>query len=230
MAKTILVCGFGPGISQAVARKFGKEGFSVALVGRSRERLDAGAKALTDAGVTAKGFACDLSDAAAVKKTVADVRASLGPVTVIHYNAYGSGAGDLLTSEVDDFKRVLDVAVSGLVVAVQAAHPDMRDQKGAAAVLVTGGGFAFYDEKVDAMAVGWNAMGIAVSKAAQHKLTGLLREKLKADGIYVGEVVVLGMVKGTAFDTGHGTLDPNDIAAKFWELYGAREVASVNFG
>ena len=30
MAKTIVVCGYGPGVSDAVARKFGSEGFSVA--------------------------------------------------------------------------------------------------------------------------------------------------------------------------------------------------------
>ena len=44
MSKTIVVVGFGPGISNAVAEKFGAEGFSVALVARSQERLDAGAE------------------------------------------------------------------------------------------------------------------------------------------------------------------------------------------
>ena len=42
MAKTIFVGGFGPGISTAVAERFGREGFSVALVARNQERLDAG--------------------------------------------------------------------------------------------------------------------------------------------------------------------------------------------
>ncbi|HEX7670382.1 MAG TPA: hypothetical protein VF395_12390 [Polyangiaceae bacterium] len=35
MAKTIVVCGYGPGISSAVAEKFGAEGFSVALAARN---------------------------------------------------------------------------------------------------------------------------------------------------------------------------------------------------
>lgn len=39
MPKTIMVCGHGPGISNAVAAKFGAQGFSVAIVGRNRERL-----------------------------------------------------------------------------------------------------------------------------------------------------------------------------------------------
>ena len=42
MAKTMIVCGYGPGISNAVAQRFGAEGFSVALIGRSADKLAAG--------------------------------------------------------------------------------------------------------------------------------------------------------------------------------------------
>jgi hypothetical protein len=79
------------------------------------------------------------------------------------------------------------------------------------------------------MAVQWNAMGVAVSKAAQHKLVGLLHQKLKGEGVYVGEVVVLGQVKGTAFDSGQATLDPSDIADRFWQIYQGRTEIYVNF-
>jgi hypothetical protein len=47
--------------------------------------------------------------------------------------------------------------------------------------------------------------------------------------VYVGEVVVLGTVKGTAFDRGQGTLEASAIAEKFWELHQGRAVATVNF-
>ncbi len=40
MQKTIIVCGHGPGISNAVANKFGAKGFQVALVARSADKLD----------------------------------------------------------------------------------------------------------------------------------------------------------------------------------------------
>lgn len=229
MSKTILICGHGPGISDAVARKFGAEGFSVALAARSADKLAAAAAALEAAGVKAAAFPTDLGDPEAVKALVASARAKLGPIAVIHWNAYAGVAGDLLSAGADEVRKPFDVAVGGLVAAVQAALPDLKAQPNAA-VLVTGGGFAFYDAKVDAMATQWNAMGLAVSKAAQHKLVGLLGEKLKADGIYVGEVVVLGLVKGTAFDHGNATLEPSAIAAKFWELYGSRSERSVNFG
>ena len=41
--KTIMIAGFGPGISTAVAERFGREGFQLALVARNQDRLDAGA-------------------------------------------------------------------------------------------------------------------------------------------------------------------------------------------
>lgn len=213
-----MVCGHGPGISAAVARTFGDEGFQVALVARNAERLGAGAQALSAAGITAKAFPCDLGDPAAVARLVGEVRSALGPITVLHWNAYAGLAGDLTACDPNDLRTVLDVGVVGAVSAVQAALPDLRAQDGAA-VLVTGGGFSTYADQVDAMIAQWNAMGLAVAKAAQHKLTGVLHQKLRADGIYVGEIVVLGMVKGTAFDQGNAGLDPADIAQAFWRLY-----------
>jgi NADP-dependent 3-hydroxy acid dehydrogenase YdfG len=227
MKRTIIVCGHGPGISDAVARKFGSEGHPVALVARNAERLAAAAKSLGDAGINAKAFPCDLGNTDAVRKLVPDVQKALGPVGVLHWNAYTGGAGDLTTSSTAELRTVLDVTVHGLVAAVQEVLHDLKAEKGA--VLVTGGGFAFYDPKIDAAAAQWGAMGLAIGKAAQHKAVGLLHQKLKADGVYVGEVVVLGSVKGTAFDTGGATLDPAEIANKFWDLYQGRSEATVNF-
>ncbi|MCA9650870.1 MAG: SDR family oxidoreductase [Myxococcales bacterium] len=228
MARTIMICGYGPSISSAVAERFGKEGFQVALVARNAERLEAGVEALGAAGVTAKAFPCDLGDPDAVKQLVADVREGLGPITVIHWNAYAGLAGDLTTCDIADLRTVIDVGVTGLVAAVQAALPDLREQDGAA-VLVTGGGFAFYVPEVDQMVAQWNAMGLAVAKAAQHKLTGVLHAKLAADGVFVGSVVVKSMIKGSAFDQGGGGgLEASVVGEKFWGLYQARSETYVD--
>jgi short-subunit dehydrogenase len=221
MAKTIIVCGYGPGISGAVAEKFGAEGFGVALVARNAERLSAGVKALEAKGVKAAAFPTDLGDLPAVSRLIGSVRAALGPVTVVHWNAYAAEAGDLLTADSAALQRALNVSVGGLLVAVQDALPDLKKEKDAA-VLVTNGGFGVIDPKVDAFAVQINAMGVALANAAKHKLVGLLSEKLKSDGIYVGEVMVMGTVKGTAWDSGGATLEASTIANKFWEMYRAR--------
>jgi short-subunit dehydrogenase len=217
MAKTIVVCGYGPGISQAVARKFGSAGFQVALVSRSADSVTRGAAALNDAGIKARGFRCDLTDLAAVSGLFAEVRAAFGPITVLHWNAYARLAGDLTTSEPNELRSSLDLAVVSLTAAVQAVLPDLRAQP-EAAVLVTGGGFALYEKQIDLLAVQSRAMGLAVAKAAQHKLVGVLHAKLKPEGVYVGEVTILGIVKGTAADRGNGTIDAATVAERFWEI------------
>ncbi len=228
MKRTIIVCGHGPGISDAVARRFGREGLAVAIVARNADRLSGAAAALVGAGIAAQAFPCDLRNADAVRALVRQVRASLGPIAVLHWNAYGHGAGDLTTSPIEELQASLDVSVHGLVVAVQEALPDLKTNRGA--VLVTGGGLSAYEPTVDAMAVQWKAMGLAVAKAAQHKTAGLLHARLAGEGVYVGEVVVHGLVKGTAFDSGQATLEPAAIAQRFWDLCERRSEASVNFG
>jgi NADP-dependent 3-hydroxy acid dehydrogenase YdfG len=227
MAKSILVCGFGPGISQAVAEKFGAAGFTVGLVGRNRERLAAGVKTLEGKGVKAHAFPADLSEVASIAGLVDSARKVLGPLTVLQWSAYTAGAGDLLQADQKELDGVLGIATSGLLAAVRAALPDMRAQKGQAAVLVTNGGLGYDDPNMDKIAVDWNAMGLAAANAVKHKIVGMLSHKLAPEGIYVGEIVVQGTVKGTAFDRGNATTDPARVAAKFWDLYQARTPVSI---
>src|SRR5829696_3756646 len=104
MKRVVIVCGHGPGISDAVARRFGREGHPVAIVARNAERLSAAEKALVVAGVKAKAFPCDLGKPDAVRKLVGDVREVLGPIGVLHWNAYTSGAGDLTTANTDELR------------------------------------------------------------------------------------------------------------------------------
>jgi NADP-dependent 3-hydroxy acid dehydrogenase YdfG len=226
MAKTIVVGGFGPGISTAVAARFGKEGFSVALVARNAERLQAGVKSLETHGIRASAFPADLADPAAIEALIGRVRAQLGPITVLHWNAYAGVGGDLLSAKPAEIRSVFDIPVVGLLTALQASLPDLRAQK-ESALLVTNGGLGLFDAQVDALAVQWGAQGLAVANSAKHKLVGLLSAKLKSEGIYVGEVVVLSLVKGTQFDDGTATLQPSAIAEKFWQLYRGRSEVSV---
>jgi short-subunit dehydrogenase len=226
MAKTIIVGGFGPGISTAVAEKFGKEGFSVALVARNAERLQAGVKSLEGKGIVAGAFPADLADPASVESLITRVRAQLGPITVLHWNAYAGVAGDLLSASPAEIRSVFELPIVGLLTALRASLPDLRTQK-ESALLVTNGGLGLFDAQMDALAVQWGAQGLAVANSAKHKLVGLLAAKLKDEGVYVGEVVVLSLVKGTPFDSGTATLEPRAVAEKFWQLYVERSDVSV---
>src|SRR5579859_7076013 len=183
MSGTIIIVGAGPGISTAVAEKFGAEGFSVALVARNAERLAASVASLKTKGITAAACPADAGNPTALRAAFDQARAALGPITVIHWNAFGGEtAGDLLTTEPAAARGVFDIAVVGLLAAVQAALPDLKSSTGEGAVLITNGAFGEIHPQVDAMATGMKVMGIALANAAKHKLVGLLAERLKDDG------------------------------------------------
>lgn len=226
MTKTMIIAGYGPGISSALAERFGREGFALALVARNAERLRAAAKALGAQGIRAEAFPTDLSDPAATRAMVEAVRDKLGPVTVLQWNAYQVAAGDLMTADVASLRSLFEVPIVSLITAVQAALPDLAKQKDAA-VLITNGGLGLSDPAVDAMSVAWNSMGLGVANAAKHKAASLLSVKLQPQGIYVGEVMVMKQVKGTPWDNGSATLEASTVAHRFWEIYAARGPASV---
>jgi NAD(P)-dependent dehydrogenase (short-subunit alcohol dehydrogenase family) len=221
MSKVIVIVGFGPGNSTAMAEKFGTKGFSVALLGRGEDRLAAGVSDLNARGITAAAFPADAADPAAIVAAIRDVRAKLGPITVIHWNAFGgSEAGDLLTADPAALRGIFDVAVFGLLTAAREALSDLKNA-GDGAILITNGGFGEVSPDIDATVISLNVMGVALANAAKNKLAGLLSQRLKGDGIYVGEVMIRGTIKGTP--TGNSnSVEPSRIADKFWELYQTR--------
>jgi NAD(P)-dependent dehydrogenase (short-subunit alcohol dehydrogenase family) len=221
MSKSVVVVGFGPGISTAVAEKFGAEGFSVVLVARNKARLDAGVEALKAKGVAAAAVVADASDPAAVRSAIGKAREAFGPVTAIHWNAFSAAvAGDLLDTDPAEVSGVFDVAVVGLLAAVQEALPDLKAGPHGA-ILVTNGAFGENTPQIDAYATTLKTSGLALANAAKHKLVGLLAQRLKNDNVYVGEVMVAGMVKGTGQNTDQG-IEGSAIAELFWSLYQGR--------
>jgi NADP-dependent 3-hydroxy acid dehydrogenase YdfG len=222
MSGTIVVVGFGPGVSTAVAERFGAQGFSVALVARNEARLTAGVEGLKAKGVAAAAFPADAGDPPSIRGAIRRASAELGPVTVLHWNAFGGAeAGDLVTSDPAAVRGVFDVAVVGLLAAVQEALPDLKSAKDGA-VLITNGAFGETTPMMDEYAISLNAMGIALANAAKHKLVGLLAQRLKGEGVYVGEVMIAGAIRGAPFANDQG-IEGATVANSFWELYQARD-------
>src|SRR6266481_5089932 len=82
-------------------------------------------------------------------------------------------------------------------------------------------------EQFDAIGVKWNAMGVSVANSAKHKVVALLAHKLKAQGIYVGEVVVTRTVTTVKDNNDPALIESRAVAAKFWEMYQDRDSISV---
>lgn len=221
MSKVIVIVGFGPSTATAVAERFGREGFSAALVGRSEDRLRTGVATLKAKGIDAAAFTADAADAASIQAAIRKIHTQLGPVTAIHWNVVGgTEAGDLLNADPSALRGIFDGAVFGLLAAAREALPDLKSA-GDGAILITNGGFGELSPQIDELVTTLNSAGVALSNAAKNKLAGLLAARLKRDGVYVGEVMVRGTIKGTPTEDAN-SIEPSTIAAKFWELYRSR--------
>jgi NADP-dependent 3-hydroxy acid dehydrogenase YdfG len=230
MSKTLLVAGYGPGISHAVAERFGKAGFSLALVARNASKLSQATLRLKAQGLTAASFPADLTNLTSLREVVLNVRATLGPVTVLHWNAAATSlAGDLLVAPAEELATSLTAGAVGLVAAVQEVLPDLRN-KAEAAVLVTNGGFGVFADPVDAMIVQSGSMGLSVANSAKHKISRLLARRLRSEGVFLAELMVMTIVKGTAWDQGQATLEASAVAARFWDLYDKRSEHLATIG
>ena len=75
MSASIAVFGAGPGLGQAIAHRYAREGYSVVLVARRQEPLNRLAKDLTSAGATAHVITADLSDTSATPRLAEQIRA-----------------------------------------------------------------------------------------------------------------------------------------------------------
>jgi short-subunit dehydrogenase len=78
MPRSIAICGAGPGLGQAVARRYAREGYQIVLVARRRQPLDALAHELIAAGASAHVITADPSDTEGVPTLARSVRAAVG--------------------------------------------------------------------------------------------------------------------------------------------------------
>ena len=109
----IAVVGAGPGIGEAVARRFATEGYVVALLARTEDKLRTMAQGI-DADFspgTARYYITDLRVEAQVISSFSTIRSELGPVQVLVYNAgarrvNGRSVLDTTTEEFEGFTKI----------------------------------------------------------------------------------------------------------------------------
>ena len=124
MEPSAVVVGAGPGIGLAVARRFAREGFAVALIARRQDALDGYVLELLGEHDVVLGVAADAADPAALEGAWATVVAALGDPEVLVYNAMGARPlGAPTTLDIDDLRATLDVNVGGALLAVSAGRP-----------------------------------------------------------------------------------------------------------
>src|SRR5688572_13803183 len=113
--------GIGHGIASALAR----EGAKVALVSRSRARLEAAAARID--GETAV-FEYDTAELSRLPKLPEDVADALGPVEILVTNTGGPPIGGALDHELDEWRRAYDSLMLAPRLLIEAVLPGMRER------------------------------------------------------------------------------------------------------
>ncbi|MDO8144920.1 SDR family oxidoreductase [Isoptericola sp. 178] len=203
---TLAIIGAGPNLGAAVARRFGREGYAVALISRDLAKLDALAEELGEHGVTARGYAADVRDGASLEVALGRAAADLGPITALQYSPLPAREylKPVLDLTPDLALDALKFSALGLVTAVRTVLPGMREQGEGSIVLINGG------TSVKARA---GFAGTSVAFPAESAYGEMLHDALADEGIRVAQLVIPGAIPKLQLENGI-----EDVAERVWEL------------
>ena len=122
---TLAIVGAGPGLGAAAARRFGDEGFAVAVLSRHQYRVNALAAELTAAGLTARGYAASVRDPDALTSALDKAADDLGPIEVLQYSPVPQAEfmHSVLDTTVADLTGAVEFSIYGPLTAVRHVLP-----------------------------------------------------------------------------------------------------------
>ena len=219
--KTLLSVGAGPGVGIEVARRFGRAGYRVGLVRRSRESLEAMVDELRAEGIDARGAAADAYDADALTGVVTALATDLDGLGVLHHavpGPLGQGFGPALEMSPELLRTFVDARVVSALVAAQAALPYLRRSAGA---------MVFTSGSADRTAHPGTGI-VGVPQAALRMLVAHLRQEVADEGVYVGLVPVAGVpaYRDPAADAARTDVGPG---VQLGDRVTAADVAEVHY-
>ncbi|MED3917818.1 SDR family NAD(P)-dependent oxidoreductase [Priestia megaterium] len=181
--KNIVIVGAGPGLGMSIAKKFGKNGFRVALIARNEEKLKQLVIELEQLGIEAASFQADILNKDQISLAFATIKEKYGFIDVVEYSP---------TPSIDTVTNALDVTeenalyqfqfnVLGAISSIREVLPDMLDRQSGALLFTTGGA------AVNPVPMMGN-VGIAVSGLRNYIFN--LNSELKEKDIYAGHISI----------------------------------------
>ena len=211
--KTIVVVGAGQGLGNHVAERFAKEDFRVVLLARRSDALAEYQKEFDAKGFEVSTVACDVSEAESVKTAFAKIHEEVGTPDVLVYTV-GITTPDNQPLDEEEVLRHFKADVLGAFSCIKAVVTDEFAEK-QGTILLTGG--------VAAVSPFPGYTCLAIDKAALRGLTLAMHNELSPRGIFVGTVMVCGIVGGSEH------FAPSNIAEKYWQMYQERKVWEVRY-
>jgi NADP-dependent 3-hydroxy acid dehydrogenase YdfG len=127
--KVVVITGGSSGLGEATARHLAEKGATVAIAARRRDRLDRIVADVASAGGRAKGYQVDVAQRAQIDALVTNVMKDFGRIDVLVNNAGVMSIAPLSQRRVDEWDRMIDVNVKGLLYGIAAALPVFEKQQ-----------------------------------------------------------------------------------------------------
>jgi NADP-dependent 3-hydroxy acid dehydrogenase YdfG len=127
--KVVVITGASSGIGESTARLLAGNGAKVVLGARRKDRIDALVKDITDEGGSALGLKTDVTRRGDVEALVKSAIEQHGRIDVIVNNSGIMPIAPMAALKVDEWDRMIDVNIKGLLYGVAAVLPIMQKQK-----------------------------------------------------------------------------------------------------
>jgi NADP-dependent 3-hydroxy acid dehydrogenase YdfG len=125
-----VITGASSGIGEATAVALAREGATVALGARRRDRLEDVISSINGDGGRASVYEVDVGDEPAARSFVERAAGKMGGVDILVNNAGVMLLGPIEGADVDEWRRMIDVNVLGLLYCTHAVLPIMREGGG----------------------------------------------------------------------------------------------------
>jgi NADP-dependent 3-hydroxy acid dehydrogenase YdfG len=173
--KVVIITGASSGLGESTARLLAENGAKVVLGARRKDRIDEVVREITAKGGSALGFKTDVTKRGDVEALVQGAMDKHGRVDVIVNNSGIMPIAPMAALKVDEWDRMIDVNIKGLLYGVAAVLPIMQKQKqGHIINIASVGGFKVF-------APGGTVY--SATKFAVRAVTEGLRMEHKADNI-----------------------------------------------
>ncbi|MDX2604256.1 SDR family NAD(P)-dependent oxidoreductase [Streptomyces caniscabiei] len=216
---TIAVIGAGPGMGLAIARTFGSRGFDVALISRTKEKLQTLVGRLGQEGITAEAFTADVMDRPSLTAALDAVKTRFGGIDVLEYSPAAHVPVPGLTlvapseATVDNLQPQIEYVFYGAVAATHSVLPAMREA-GAGTLLFTSGGGS-----IDPVPMLGN---VNAAGAALRNWVINLNKELAGSGVHAAHVAINVWI-GDGGPEGFPTASADEIAPLYWDLHENRD-------
>lgn len=212
--KTLAIFGAGKGLGLSLAKRFGKEGFQVALVARNAVKLQEMVDELTTMGIKSAYFTADIYSKEQIEAAVLAIKEKFGKIDVLEVSPVPGNypPTSVLNLTIENARDAFEGYAASSINIVNSVLPDMLERKDGALLFTTG------FSALHPMAMMGN---IGVGIAGLRNYVANLNTELQDKGIFVGHRSLALFIS----EPGTGKVgDPDVIADMWYEAYTEKTV------